>query len=293
MAMFNYLERWDSKNLRIEDYLKNQLEKWNKKGCTPLLDLQQTYQVDYHSFIPLAYSLRVSEHAEDLDGAPERKFVRIRQDTLEGTTDKEPFKCFTEKAERVANAWVEPGSSKMKCFDAGFIFAPPGAPASRWHLESWEDYVMVYTLIESTNNTGSVETFQAIYENVAKLPWEPPEAVGEAMRALETPKKWGVGKSRRRGLQSSSTYAPGTSVMVYANAIHRYPAVALGNPPNQNPEHLSWIVMYHAIGDPSMALDANSPVFEEQWISEYVQGVATESSEGDEEQKNSDIDILG
>jgi hypothetical protein len=103
MAMFNYLERWDSKNLRIEEYLKNQLEKWNKKGCTPLLDLQQTYQVDYHSFTPLAYSLRVSEHAEDLDGAPERKFVRIRQDILEGTTDKEPFQCFTEKAERPGN----------------------------------------------------------------------------------------------------------------------------------------------------------------------------------------------
>jgi hypothetical protein len=273
-------------NLKMESYLAEKMQNWNHEGCSPQLNLLDK---SHESFLPLAKSVRRS--AKDLTGAPKRKFVRIRPDTLKDA-DKVEFTSLTEIAERAANAWVQSkrgnNEEEIKCFDAGFLIAQPGTPASKWHLESWEDYIMVYTLIQAPSDIGSVETFQQRYENVAKLPWEPPEAVGEAMRKLETPTEWDSGVSSLGGLRSRSTSCEGGSRLVYANTIHRFPEVPFGEASLYYPlvsQNKDWIVLYHAIGDSNS--DANSPVFEEQWTNECLQGLQIEEGE---EQNSSEIE---
>jgi hypothetical protein len=76
--------------------------------------------------------------------------------------------------------------------------------------------------------------------------------------------------------------------LVYANTIHRFPEVPFGEASLYNPlvsQNKDWIVLYHAIGDSNS--DANSPVFEEQWTNECLQGLQIEDGE---EQNSSEIE---
>jgi hypothetical protein len=290
-----------------------QMKAWQHGGCSPLMEIATFSQENM-----LQVAKKVKKTAERIEQAPGRKFARLDNDNdnLNDSKFREEYNNTKESAEMFTNAWVKaneedneaPSSAiaptthtQWKCFETGFIFASPGALASAWHLESWEQYAMVYTLLSSPQNTGSVETFQQLYENVARLPWEPPAEVGKAMRRLKTPPIWPAKMERsRNGLPSAKSSSIGRSRLVFSNAIHRFPVVPFGeaSPYNEktsaNPD---WVVMYHVIGKEDY--DTNNSVFQEQWANEYnMQTLPEDAAEiGDAEDRSgsgstSDINIM-
>jgi hypothetical protein len=269
------MDSWVSDD-SIATYVTQKMKDWKHGGCSPAMEVAL-------SSWPYMLSLarKVKKSAESMEKTGGMKFARIDKENKNNTGKlKEHFDRILETAETFVNIWVETNKDetnektpRWKCIETGFLYSEPGAHASAWHLESWEQYAMVYTLLSAPSNTGSVETFQQLYEDVSLLPWEPPAEVEKAMWNLKTPPIWPRRRDKKnKGLSSRKSSGKGWSRLMFSNAIHRFPKVPFGEASLYNPKvsaNSDWIVMYHVIG--KEAYDTNCPVFQKQWTD--VRGV--------------------